>query len=81
MTEAIIAAVYFGFWVIGGLAILLLGIFYYDKRYKRRGSADDGRPQRGFHPTPEVFIDPKDGLKYRVWYNPHTGERDYIRET
>lgn len=68
-----------------GLAIavglIIASIFYFDRRYKRRriGEQENG-PQPGFVPTFEVFIDPADGHRYRVYYNPETGERDYIRE-
>ena len=77
------AALFFGYlflWVGGGIAVLLLGYFYYDKRYRRNESNPDDRPPHGFHPTSEVFIDPKDGFKYRVYYNPYKGEREYVRE-
>jgi hypothetical protein len=60
--------------------LLLLGWLYFDRRYKRRNSGDEMTPQHGFHPTSEVFIDPNDGYKYRVYFNPRTGDRDYIRE-
>jgi hypothetical protein len=32
-----------------------------------------------FVKTNEVFIDPKDGFTYQVYYNPSTGEREYVR--
>jgi hypothetical protein len=78
--EAIFAFGYLFFWIAGFTTLLLLGIFVYDKRYKQKSPGEEGRPRHGFLSTPEVFIDPKDGLRYRVYYNPHTGERDYIQE-
>lgn len=80
MTGAVFAAGYFFLWVIGFLILILLGLLVYDKRYKQKPPGEEGKARHGFHPTPEVFIDPKDGLRYRVYYNPHTGERDYIQE-
>ncbi|KRE83941.1 hypothetical protein ASG89_12595 [Paenibacillus sp. Soil766] len=70
----------YGLWVIGFLILLLLGYFVYDKRYKTNGTATPQSPPNGFLFTAEVFIDPKDGFTYRVYYNPRTGDRAYIRE-
>lgn len=75
-----VGVLYFLMWIIIPLVILLLGWLVYDKRYKAKAPGRENQPQNGFLPTPEVFIDPKDGLRYRVYYNPHTGERDYVRE-
>lgn len=81
MIEGLIAAGYLLFWVAGFVTVLLLGWLVYDKRYKQKAPGEEGRPRNGFVSTPEVFIDPKDGHLYRVYYNPYTGERDYIRES
>lgn len=81
MIGLVIAVAYMLFWVVGIAAILLLGWLVYDKRYKQKAPGEEGRARNGFLPTPEVFIDPNDGFKYRVYYNPYTGERDYIRES
>lgn len=81
--------------VLGGIFIMLIimlqiavfvvlvwvGIRYFDRRYKTGADAAstdllDGSLER----TAEVFIDPKDGLKYRVYYNRRNGERQYVRE-
>lgn len=65
------------------LGMLAIQLLYYDKRYKcERPSAKDKSllPGPGFERTGEVFIDPRDGLRYRVYYNAKSGERDYIRE-
>jgi hypothetical protein len=70
----------YGIWIVGFLVLLLLGFLVYDKRYKSRGPHDANIPPHGYLSTQEVFIDPKDGHKYRVFYNPRTGEREYIRE-
>ncbi|WP_438444477.1 HD family phosphohydrolase [Gorillibacterium sp. sgz5001074] len=81
MIGALFAFGYLFFWLAGIITVLLLGWLVYDKRYKQKAPGEEGRPKNGFHPTPEAFIDPKDGHKYRVYYNPYTGERDYIRES
>lgn len=80
MTGALFAFGYLFLWVAGILTVLLLGWLVYDKRYKQKAPGEESRPKNGFLSTPEVFIDPKDGYKYRVYYNPYTGERDYVRE-
>lgn len=77
---ALVGFIYFAMWILVPAAILLLGWLVYDKRYKAKPPGRENQPQNGFLPTPEVFIDPKDGLRYRVYYNPYSGERDYIRE-
>lgn len=71
---------YFIMWIVIPGVILLLGWLVYDKRYKSKPPGLENRTKNGFQPTPEVFIDPKDGFRYRVYYNPYTGERDYVRE-
>lgn len=80
MIGAFIAFSYLFFWVGGFVILLLLGLFVYDKRYKQKPQGQEDRIKNGFLPTSEVFIDPKDGHKYRVYYNPYSGERDYVRE-
>ncbi|MEB3101076.1 HD family phosphohydrolase [Ferviditalea candida] len=73
-------------WFLLQAAMLVVLIWlswrYFDRRYKER---DDGKHPQGLYDgslekTQEVFIDPKDGFKYRVYYNRTTGEREYIRE-
>ncbi|NEW08139.1 HD family phosphohydrolase [Paenibacillus sp. SYP-B3998] len=70
----------YGLWFIGFIVLLLLGWFVYDKRYQSKETAHSNKPSHGFVWTAEVFIDPKDGLTYRVYYNPRSGDRAYIRE-
>jgi hypothetical protein len=66
----------FIFW--GGLLVIgLFSWFIWDKRYRKNGRR--GLPP-GYQKTDEVFIDPVDGRKQRVYYNPETGERFYIDE-
>jgi hypothetical protein len=57
--------------------ILVLSVFFWDKRYKK-GEAND--IPEGFIQTEEVSIDPQTKEKQRVYYNPDTGERIYIIE-
>jgi hypothetical protein len=80
MIGVIFSVLYFLMWIIGIAVVLLLGYLVYDKRYKAKNPGEEGVVRNGFLSTPEVFIDPKDGYRYRVYYNPYTGERDYIRE-
>jgi hypothetical protein len=69
-----------GLWIIGFIVLLFLSWLVYDKRYKSKGSTESNKPANGYVWTPEVFIDPKDGYTYRVYYNPRSGDRAYIRE-
>jgi hypothetical protein len=62
------------------VVLILLGWLYFDRRYKKRKPGEENSRQPGFEPTSEVFIDPKDGHKYRVYFNSRSGERDYVRE-
>lgn len=66
------------FW--GGLIIIvgLFSWFVWDKRY-RKDELPDIPPD--YNKTEEVFIDPVDGKKLRVYYNPKTGERMYQKES
>ncbi len=80
-----IAGVLAGGWLVIQIAaflfILWLGWRYFDKRYKQNPKGSDTAILSGaLEKTAEVFIDPKDGLKYRVYYNRRTGERTYIQE-
>ena len=64
-------------WVI--LAVVVVGIviaiFGWD-RYRGNRKGGGG----GSEPTSEVFIDPANGQRMRVWYDPATGERQYRPE-
>ena len=64
-------------WVI--LAVVVLGIvvaiFGWDRYRGNRTSVGSGS-----EPTSEVFIDPANGQKMRVWYDPKSGEREYRPE-
>ncbi len=61
-------------WVI--LAVVVVGViialFGWDRYRGGRKNADDSAEA-----TSEVFIDPANGQRMRVWYNPKTGRREY----
>lgn len=58
----------------GFLIIALLSWFIWDKRYRRNHVTDI---PKGYVATDEVFIDPVNGKKLRVYYDPQTGNRFY----
>lgn len=62
------------------IVLLWIGWKFFDQRYKKRDAPPKEMLDGSLVKTKEVYIDPKDGLKYRVYYNPRTGEREYIRE-
>ncbi|NOU98572.1 hypothetical protein [Paenibacillus planticolens] len=68
---------YYGVQLVIVLIIIVLSVLVYDKRYKKRKS---GVIPNGFIRTEEVSVDPVTHEKQRVYYNPDTGERIYIRE-
>ncbi|OCT11409.1 hypothetical protein A8709_06985 [Paenibacillus pectinilyticus] len=68
---------YYGIQAVILLVIIILSVLFYDKRYKKRKS--EGIPT-GFLRTEEVSVDPITQEKQRVYYNPDTGERIYVRE-
>ena len=70
----------YGLPLLGLIIIIWVGKTVYDKRYKQH---EHPRQAIGlnadYRPTKEIYIDPRDGNKYQVYYNPHTGDRQYIR--
>lgn len=81
MTGALIAMFFVGLQVLAVAALIWISWVYFDRRYKSR--QDGGRPTRpdpGYEATSEVFIDPKDNKRYRVYYNPANGDRQYVEE-
>lgn len=66
--------------IIALIVLIIIGKKYFDKRYKQ---VDNPRDALGlsaeYVPTKEIFIDPADGFKYQVYFNPRTGDRQYIR--
>ena len=69
-----------GFYILIQLGVLILAsisLVIWDKRYgKNHGSNVPG----GFEKTIEVTVDPNNGTRLRVYYNPSTGERFYHKE-
>lgn len=63
--------------LIGFLIVALLSWFIWDKRYRHNAGQD---LHQDYQKTDEVFIDPLNGKKQRVYYNPETGDREYIEE-
>jgi hypothetical protein len=64
------------------VALILLSWGYFDRRYKAK-TDDPNRvslPDPGYEPIAEVFIDPKDNKRYRVYYNRFNGDRQYVEE-
>lgn len=68
---------YYGVQAVILVVIIILSLLYYDKRYKSRKI---NVIPNGFIRTDEVNLDPVTQEKQRVYYNPNTGERTYIRE-
>jgi hypothetical protein len=56
-------------------AIFAGGVLIERWRYQ---TLSDGRPGRGWHATPERFVDPETGRLVTVFLNPGTGERRYV---
>lgn len=68
---------YYGVQAVILVVIIILSVLYYDKRYKSRKI---GVISNGFIRTEEVNLDPVTQERQRVYYNPNTGKRIYIRE-
>jgi hypothetical protein len=60
--------------VVLGIVIALLGWDRY------RGKSKSAVSPTASQPTGEVFIDPDNGKRMRVWYDPGTGQREYRPE-
>lgn len=74
---AAIIGAYFFIQLAGVIVIIVAAWLIFDKRYKHNHSTD---VPNGFEETNEVMLDPKDHIKYRVYFNPKTGERFYHKE-
>ncbi len=72
------------FWVFAQIAVGVLLIWvswrYFDQRYKKNTAKQSNLLSGSLEPTSEVFIDPKDNHRYRVYYDRTNGQREYIRE-
>jgi hypothetical protein len=60
--------------VIAGIIIALFG---WDRYRGKQKSVSSGSASQ---PTGEVFIDPENGQRMRVWYDATTGQREYRPE-
>jgi hypothetical protein len=58
-------------------ALLLLGTIWERLRYK---PVEQGSPGPGWVATGERFVDDDNGQMVRVWIEPRSGERRYIRD-
>jgi hypothetical protein len=71
-------------WSFLQVAVIVLIIWlswrFFDRRYKKNEPPPKDMYTAGLTRTSEVFVDPKDGVTYRVYYDPTTGERHYIEE-
>jgi hypothetical protein len=66
---------------VGFQLIVLITLFVFSwLRDKRLHDVQGNTLPPGFVPTNEITIDPIDGRKCRVYYNPVTGERFYHEE-
>ncbi|MGE5422874.1 MAG: hypothetical protein ACM3QW_06400 [Ignavibacteriales bacterium] len=63
----------------GPIIIALLSWFIWDKRYRGNRNSYPHLPE-GYEKTDEVFIDPVNGKRQRVYYKAETGERLYVDE-
>lgn len=63
--------------LIGIIILAVLSLVIWDKRY---GKNHGENVPMGFEKTEEVNIDPNNGKRFRVYYNPNTGERFYHEE-
>ncbi len=66
--------------IVAAAALVWLSWKFFDQRYKKNTAKQTDLLSGSLEPTSEIFIDPKDHLKYRVYYNRATGEREYVRE-
>ncbi|MFD1676105.1 hypothetical protein [Alicyclobacillus fodiniaquatilis] len=62
------------------VVMVAVGTTLFVRQRRRQRMHDTDSPPPGFVLTDEVNIDPTTGIRQRVWYNPATGERVYVRE-
>ena len=67
---------------LGFVILIAAGWLYFDKRYNKKSTQEHRSEllKGALDRTAEVFIDPRDDTKYRVYYNRITGEREYVAE-
>lgn len=59
------------------IIFIVLSLVIWDKRYRKNQGL---KVPSGFEKTEEIFIDPNNHKRFRVYYNPSTGERFYHEE-
>ena len=81
MSLLVVFALFWTLLQIAGFVVLVwLSWRYFDRRYKTDDAPQSKLLSGNMEPTSEVFIDPKDGKKYRVYYDRRSGEREYVEE-
>jgi hypothetical protein len=80
-----------GFWLIILGAVGLIGVAFERMRYRSEEAERSGAPAGAagvepgpadprFRPTDERFVDPTTREQLRVWVDPASGERRYLRD-
>lgn len=67
----------YAFLVAGFFILAAISIIFLDRRYRKNHGKNI---PEGFEKTEEINIDPRNGKKLRVYYNPNTGDRFYHEE-
>lgn len=81
MIGAVVVVLLFVLQAAAVVALIWISWVYFDRRYKsRQDGSRPTQPDPGYEPTAEVFIDPKDNKRYRVYFNPVNGDRQYVEE-
>ena len=62
---------------LGLLIFAVISVVIWDKRYRKNHGLS---VPLGFEKTREITIDPNNGKRFRVYYNPSSGERFYHEE-
>ena len=63
---------------LGLVVFAVISLLIWDKRYRKNHGSN---VPAGFEKTEEVTIDPNNGKRFRVYYNPKTGVRFYHEES
>lgn len=68
---------FYMFMLLGIVVLSVISLLVWDKRYRKNHGF---HVPMGFEKTEEVTVDPNNGKRFRVYYNPNTGERFYHEE-
>lgn len=66
------------FFQLGFIIFAVISSITGDKRYKAKPGS---KILLGFEKTDEITVDPNNGKRFRVYYNPSNGERVYHEES